>query len=128
RAEDISLAVRQAFQLASAGEPGPVAVIVPYNLLIESHHCHCGPLEPAALPLDEAACQRALGLLRNRRLRVGIYAGFGCMDYATALVRLAETLQAPVATSISGKGVIPENHPLAVGWGYGPQGTKTAEQ
>ena len=22
---------------------------------------------------------------------------------------------------------MPENHPLAVGWGYGPQGTRTAE-
>jgi acetolactate synthase-1/2/3 large subunit len=50
------------------------------------------------------------------------------MDYGAALVRLAETLQAPVSTSMSGKGVIPEDHPLAVGWGYGPQGTKTAEE
>jgi acetolactate synthase-1/2/3 large subunit len=33
-----------------------------------------------------------------------------------------------VATSMAGKGVMPENHPLAVGWGYGPQGTRTAEQ
>ena len=33
-----------------------------------------------------------------------------------------------MATSVSGKGVIDECHPLAVGWGYGPQGTRTAEQ
>jgi acetolactate synthase-1/2/3 large subunit len=33
-----------------------------------------------------------------------------------------------VATSVSGKGVISECHPLSVGWGYGPQGTRTAEQ
>jgi acetolactate synthase-1/2/3 large subunit len=33
-----------------------------------------------------------------------------------------------VATSVSGKGVIPDCHPLAVGWGYGPQGTRTAEE
>ena len=32
----------------------------------------------------------------------------------------------PVATSVSGKGVIRECQPLAVGWGYGPQGTHTA--
>ena len=40
---------------------------------------------------------------------------------------VAEVLQAPVATSVSGKGVISECHPLAVGWGYGPQGTRAAE-
>src|SRR5690606_23904224 len=28
---------------------------------------------------------------------------------------------------VSGKGAIPERHPLAVGWGYGPQGTRAAE-
>src|SRR5262249_33935109 len=43
------------------------------------------------------------------------------------LVQVAELLQAPVATSVSGKGVIDECHPLAVGWGYGPQGTRAAE-
>ena len=32
---------------------------------------------------------------------------------------------APVATSVSGKGAIDECLPLAVGWGYGPQGTVT---
>ena len=32
----IAAAVRQAFALAMAGEPGPVAVVVPYTLLIES--------------------------------------------------------------------------------------------
>jgi acetolactate synthase-1/2/3 large subunit len=124
---DIPNAVRQGFQLARAGEPGPVAVVIPYNLLLESCRFNSGPLEPIALPLDEEACRRALQLMCDRRRRVGIYAGMGCMTYAPDLVRLAELLQAPVSTSMSGKGVIPEDHPLAVGWGYGPQGTRNAE-
>jgi acetolactate synthase-1/2/3 large subunit len=125
---EIPNAVRQAFQLAQCGEPGPVAVVIPYNLLIDSHHYHSTPLGPVPLPFDDQAFDRALRLLSHRNLRVGIYAGLGCMDYSCSLVQLAETLQAPVATSVSGKGVIPESHPLAVGWGYGPQGTRTAEQ
>ena len=36
-------------------------------------------------------------------------------------------LQAPVATSVSGKGAISDGHPLAVGWGYGPQASVAAE-
>src|SRR5919202_63435 len=39
-------AVRQAFQLAQCGEPGPVAVLDPYNLPIQSAECDCGPLAP----------------------------------------------------------------------------------
>lgn len=126
-AADIPHAVRLAFQLARAGEPGPVGVVIPYNLLLEACRYNSPPLEPIAPPFEAEACRRALQLLCDRRLRVGIYAGMGCMDYAPSIARLAELLQAPVATSMSGKGAISENHPLAVGWGYGPQGTRTAE-
>jgi acetolactate synthase-1/2/3 large subunit len=124
----IPLLVRQAFQLAVADEPGPVSVVIPYNLLIESHKYHSAPLAPIATPFDESAFAKALDLLRDHKLRVGIYAGFGCMDYSAALTKVAEMLQAPVATSVSGKGAIDECHPLAVGWGYGKQGTHTAEE
>ena len=37
-------------------------------------------------------------------------------------------MRSPIATSVSGKGVVNECHPLAVGWGYGHQGTLTAEK
>src|SRR5438445_471335 len=86
------------------------------------------PLGDPGIPFDEHAFDCALRLLANRRWRVGIYAGLGCMDFAPALAEVAELLQAPVATSVSGKGVLDECHPLAVGWGYGAQGTATAEE
>ncbi len=125
---DIPGAVRQALALAVSGEPGPTAVVVPYPLLIETSKFNCPPLAVAGWPLAEEAFGRAVALLGNRRHRVGIYAGVGCMDASPALVEVAELLQAPVATSVSGKGAFPESHPLAVGWGYGPQATKTAEE
>jgi acetolactate synthase-1/2/3 large subunit len=126
--EQIAPAVHQAFALAVAGEPGPVAVVVPYNLLIEQAKIVVGFPEPRAICFDEAAFAAAVRLLSDRSLRVGIYAGLGCMDCGPLVARAAVVLQAPVATSVSGKGVIDECHPLAVGWGYGPQGTHTAEQ
>lgn len=127
-AAEIPLAVRQAFHLSRAGEPGPVAVVIPYPLFIADHRYHSPPLAPPPLPFDEEAFRCALARLSNRKLQIGIYAGLGCMDFAPDLIRAAELLQAPVATSVSGRGVISECHPLAVGWGYGPQGTLTAEK
>jgi acetolactate synthase-1/2/3 large subunit len=120
-------AVRQAFRLAVTGEPGPVAVVVPYNLLMESAKVSCPPPGPPEVPFDENAFAAALALLGNRKLRVGLYVGMGCTDCGSEVARLAEVLQAPVATSVSGKGVIDECHPLAAGYGYGAQGTRAAE-
>jgi acetolactate synthase-1/2/3 large subunit len=124
----IPAAVRQAFVSAASGEPGPVAVVVPYNLFIEAHDYRCPPPAAPAPPFDDAAFERALALLRDARGRVGIYAGAGCMSYPDELAAVAELFQAPVATSVSGKGVISEAHPLAVGWGFGPHASEVAER
>lgn len=127
-AAEIPSLVRQAFRLAESGEPGPVGVVIPWTLLLDAHTYSDPPLPPAPLPFDEGCFQHALALLAERKHRIGIYAGLGCMNYAPLLASAAELLQAPVATSVSGKGVISDCHPLAVGYGYGPQGTVTAEK
>ena len=48
------------------------------------------------------------------------------MAAAGELQALAELLQAPVATTISGRGVLPEDHPLSVGYGFGRSGAAVA--
>jgi acetolactate synthase-1/2/3 large subunit len=126
--EQIPGAVRQAFVAAAEGEPGPVAVVVPYNLLIESHDYRCPPPAGPAVPFDEAAFARAVAFLSDRSQRIGIYAGMGCLDYSNELTAVAELLQAPVATSVSGRGAINECHPLGVGWGFGPHASEVAEK
>ncbi len=127
RVEQIPDGIRQAFALARCGEPGPVGVVVPYPFFIAIANFNSAPPPPPVLPMSEEPFLRALGILTSQKLRVGIYAGIGCMDHSALLTQVAELLQAPVATSVSGKGVINECHPLAVGWGYGGQATKTAE-
>jgi pyruvate oxidase len=51
----------------------------------------------------------------NRAQRPVLVAGWGARSSRDALVRLAEHLDAPVATTCRAKGLIPANHPLAVG-------------
>jgi acetolactate synthase-1/2/3 large subunit len=119
-------AVRRAFRLAAGGEPGPVAVVVPFNLLTEAADFRVPPPTDVPPPWDDAMFARAVQLLADGR-RVGIYAGAGCVNARAELTAVAELLQAPVATSVSGKGVIDERHPLAVGWGYGPHASTVAE-
>jgi acetolactate synthase I/II/III large subunit len=125
---EIPGALFQAFQAARMGEPGPVGVLIPYPLFMEVWDYDSPVPPPCPLPFDEVAYGRVLAYLMDKRKRVGIYAGVGCADTGGALAAVAELLQAPVATSVSGKGCIPDAHPLAVGWGYGRQGTKTAEK
>ncbi len=120
--------VRQAFRQAMSGEPGPVAVVVPYNLLIEQAEFHCPPPADVGLAFDSACVEQAIALLSDPRERVGIYAGLGSMDASAELAAVAELLQAPVATSVSGKGCIDEAHPLSVGWGFGAHASRVAEK
>jgi acetolactate synthase I/II/III large subunit len=120
--------IHAAFAAATSGEPGPVAVVVPYHLLIEVADFRVPPPAVPAVPFDPTAFDTAVALLSDRKARVGIYAGLGCQDFAPQLAEVADLLQAPVATSVSGKGAIPDGHPLAVGWGYGPHASEVAEK
>lgn len=120
--------IHDAFRMARAGEPGPAAVVIPFHLFNQAWDYDGVVPPPYPVPFDEGAYRRAVAVLSDRRARIGIYAGMGCADVGPALACAAEILQAPVATSVSGKGVIPDAHPLAVGWGYGEQGTRAAEK
>jgi len=113
--------VRRAFDVARAGTPGPVVVEVPANLYLLHHDFGQPRYEPedwAAPRPDPHGIEAAVRLLSVAR-RPLLYAGYGCRR-ATAQVReLAERLGAPVATTIQGKGVFPESHPLFLWNGLG---------
>jgi acetolactate synthase-1/2/3 large subunit len=125
---EIPGAIHQAYRLARCGEPGPVAVVIPFPFYSRAWDFDEGLPPPYPVPFDESVYPKILAHLSDPKRRVGIYAGLGCVDAGPALAAVAETLQAPVATSVSGKGCIPDAHPLAVGWGYGKQGTRAAER
>jgi acetolactate synthase-1/2/3 large subunit len=111
---------RRAFSSLRNGRGGPALVEIPLDLFAEELP---GPLvyEPAIATRygpDIADVRRAAAALVEAKCPV-IYAGQG-IHYARAwesLKKLAESLGAPVATSLQGKSAFPEDHPLSLGAG-----------
>ncbi len=116
--------VRRAFDLARSGSPGPVAVEIPAEYYLLTHdvgddeavYGGAGPPEPAAPA--EPDVRAAAALLEDSRHPV-VYVGAGAVGAGSQLIELAEKLHAPVATTIQGKGVFPESHPLWLWNGLG---------
>ncbi|MCX6538902.1 MAG: thiamine pyrophosphate-binding protein [Acidobacteria bacterium] len=119
--DDIYQVVRQAFDLAQAGTPGPVAVEIPANFYLLTHEVAATPpysAVDASMTVAPDALAEAARLL-NGATRVLLYLGYGARDAGPALVAIAEKLGSPAATTIQGKGVFPEHHPLWLWNGLG---------
>ena len=118
--------MRRAFTKLRSGRLGPVLLEIPADIaaaeLPEVLFNYAPPrvVLQQANPADVNRAAKAILAAANPI----IHAGQGVL-YAEAtaeLVELAEFLQAPVMTTLSGKSGFPENHPLALGAG-GPSTT-----
>ncbi len=115
-AADLIPAFQRVWSTLTGGRPRPAAMDIPFDVLDDETGVDLLPL-PArrcAMPKQEDL-RRAAALLRDAQ-RPLIYAGGGAIGAGDALTALAERLSAPVLTSVKGKGVIPEDHPLALGF------------
>jgi acetolactate synthase-1/2/3 large subunit len=117
--------IRQAFRIATTGAPGPVHLQFRGNEgqidqeeaemepMCEAQFKQVPPFRPEP---DLEAVQAALKALQGAKQPV-IVAGGGVRASRAGpeLVKLAEALGIPVATSLNGKDCIPGVHPLSVG-------------
>ncbi|MEO8362377.1 MAG: biosynthetic-type acetolactate synthase large subunit [Vicinamibacteria bacterium] len=121
RAEDIALALREAFAIARHGRPGPVHVDICKDAQqattefiwpdVPDHASLRDREEPAAEDFF-----RAIDLIRQAKRPV-ILAGHGVIKSGAtrALVAFAERTCTPVASTLLGLGGFPASHPLALG-------------
>ncbi len=124
--EQLPHLLRQAFREAVSGKPGPVhldmigreareleVAAIPAPVAVDRQFIHIPPFRPAP---DAASVKLAADAIRAAQRPVLVAGGGVRISGAAAeLVALAEKRQIPVATSVDGKGSIPETHPLSVG-------------
>lgn len=123
-AAEAAVAVQLAIKHSLAGTPGPTAVVMTGPAVD-------GPIGPDSVPRlyptqfylpsrrqpADAQDVRTAALAIQQAKRPVIVAGNGVRVAAgyAELEDLAERIQAPVATTLAGKGCFPEDHPLALG-------------
>ena len=115
--------VQRAFQMSTSGRPGPVAIELPEDVFraqyeeaaaaIDSRY---GRVPSHRSAPDTESVRAAAAVLEAAQRPVMIVGGGARLSNAGQQVQaLAETLAIPVATTLSGKGVVPENQPLSLG-------------
>lgn len=113
--EDLETAVAEAFRVASTGEPGPVLLELGSDALTEESPSHPFPRDAAVATITPQDLLVLQDRIRNSR-RPLFLVGQGAIPAAAELLDLADVLGAPVVTTPSARGVIPEDHPLSFGF------------
>lgn len=125
--------VAEAFYIAQTGRPGPVLIDVPKDVgLAEFDYT---PVEPWAVKLpgykptikgNPRQINHAIALIRAAKQPL-LYIGGGAITSGAhaEVLALAEHFQIPVTTTLMGKGIFDEHHPLSVGM-LGMHGTAYA--
>ncbi|MGD0598703.1 MAG: thiamine pyrophosphate-binding protein [Terriglobales bacterium] len=119
---EIYATVRRACQIARRAPAGPALVEIPAEHYFFRHDADMEA--PDSHPVPPTLTVQ-LGQVAQARQWIGasrrplLYLGLGAIEASADLVALAERLNAPVATTISGKGVFDESHPLWLWCGFG---------
>ncbi|MGB8021892.1 MAG: thiamine pyrophosphate-binding protein [Candidatus Nanopelagicales bacterium] len=115
--------LEEAVNIAFEGRPGPVHIGVSQSLthrgveVLDYRDPRLTAAPPQPDPRDVESIVDALAEAMADRRNVLLLAGYGAVrSGAQAEVRrFVERFQVPLVTTLDGKGVLPENHPLCVG-------------
>jgi acetolactate synthase-1/2/3 large subunit len=123
RPEHVGPTFRRAFRVATSGRGGGVHVVLPKDVLAQEFSgtlpdadAECTSFPAYRTRPDPRLVERAAELLSQAQRPVMICGGGAVISGAfEEVAALAEALDIPVATSITGKGSISERHPLSLG-------------
>ena len=109
----------RAFAVFASARPRPVHIEIPLDVITArmDDKAKAWPLPSRPAP-DPKLIAEAASLLVEAKTPL-IIAGGGAADAAVEIRKLAETLDAPVFTTINGKGILPRDHKLALAGNLG---------
>jgi acetolactate synthase-1/2/3 large subunit len=123
--ETLPALVKAAFLEATSGRPGPVALVIPADVFktplqvddLELYVDRDFATFPATRTIPEPEkVAKAADLLARAKNPIMLVGGGALISGALEEVKeLAELLTIPVVTTFTGKGVLPDDHPLALG-------------
>ena len=139
RPDILAYQIMQAHKLAGSGRPGPTAVYIPFD--VSAHELEADDTatwEKDHLTTraggDPAMIREAANLLSGAKRPLLLVGGGGHVAEAWEEVKAwADQLDIPVVTSMPGKGVLAEDHPLCLGpvgrsgWGSSVSATREAD-
>ncbi|HKF20521.1 MAG TPA: thiamine pyrophosphate-binding protein [Candidatus Angelobacter sp.] len=113
--DEIPEAIAAATAVLHGPAPGPAFIEIPHDLLSApvTRALAEAPKTPAIRPAPQDIA--AAGELIVQSRRPALLIGGGAKASSAPVQKLAEILQAPVFSATSGKGLIPDDHPLAMG-------------
>ncbi|EAT16695.1 biosynthetic-type acetolactate synthase large subunit [Desulfuromonas acetoxidans] len=119
--KDLARIVKQAFYIARTGRPGPVLIDLPKDVQVDSttfsypESVELRGYKPT-VNANPRQLEKATKMILAARKPV-IYVGGGATlsDVSEDLLKFAETIQAPVTTTLMGMASFPKTHPLSVG-------------
>jgi len=122
RAEDIAPTVREAFQIARSGRPGPVLVDITKDAQQATAIYDFDSAKPKTyrphpmLRAESSSIKQAIELIKASKKPV-ILAGHGIVESGAVreVLEFAESQQIPIASTLLGLGAIPAAHPLQLG-------------
>jgi acetolactate synthase-1/2/3 large subunit len=108
----VPAAMNEAFLQMTTGRQRPVAVEVPWDVLMAKGDVTLAPPapKPAPTPVDSRAIDEAVALIRNASQPM-IMVGSGAMDSGADLLELAQRIQAPIVSFRSGRGAVSDESP-----------------
>jgi len=128
RAEDVGPALMRLVKSMLQGRRQPGAIEIPIDVqYANSDEGSITVPDIAPVMCDFGAVDAAVAMIMNGRRRVLLAGGGVVAAGAQAALRtLAEKLDAPVITTVNGRGALPEDHPLCIGNFYQSRGIAAA--